>query len=124
MRGQSGCTGVGGACAGPWCGGPVGGVGACGEEEGGLCQPSSLGVAGRFPWPRWPVLGGRRIPGLVFSTRACVHPTLLVHHPEGGAQALLCGASHPAPSPWVGLGSTQGVVWCGVVWSGAVACRD
>ena len=48
---------------------------------------------------------------------------------QGGARALSCGASRPAPSPWVELGSTQGVVWCGVcgvVWcaEGAVTQRQ
>ena len=100
-------------CAAMW--GPCGWGGHVWGGRGGLCQPSSLGVAGWFPRPRRPVLGGCGILGLVLSTRMCVHPTLLIQHPEGSARALWWGALHPAPSQWVGLGSTQGVVWCGVV---------
>ena len=36
---------------------------ACwGERRGRLCQPSLLGVAGPFPRPWRPVLGGRGLP--------------------------------------------------------------
>ena len=52
----------------------------------------------------------------------CAHPTLLVHHPEGGARALSCRASHPAPSPWVELGSTQVVLCCVVLFCVALCC--
>ena len=43
--------------------------------------------------------------------------------PPGGARALSFGASHPAPSPWVELGSTQCLFAFGAGWlGGCVGC--
>ena len=98
------------------------GKGVEGRWRGRLYQPSSLGIAGPFPGPWRPVLGGRGVPGdgaWHWDVRA---PDTVSTPPIGSARALSSGASHPAPSPWVELGSTQGVVWCGVVWCGVVWC--
>ena len=60
---------------------------------------------------------GRGVPGdgaWHWDVRA---PDTVSTPPTGGARALSFGASHPAPSPWVELGSTQCGVWfvvCGV----------
>ena len=111
----------GGTCQGS-AEGPVSGRACWGERRGRLGHPSSLGV----PTVPRAVAAGTRGPrgplGVVLGTGACAHPTLLVHCLQGSARALSSGASHPAPSPWVELGSTQAVVWCGVVWCGVVWC--
>ena len=57
---------------------------------------------------------------MVLSAQVRAHPTLLVHHPQEWCPGPVEWASHPACSLWVGLGSTQGVVWCGVVQCGVV----
>ena len=117
--GERGSTGAAGGGGGGACRavavGHVCGEGVCGGEEGRLCRPSSLGVAGRSRCRGGRYSGATGSLGLVFGTGACAHPTLLVHLPEGGARALSCGALHPARSPRVELGSTKGVVWCSVV---------
>ena len=117
LRAAWGCVGW------SWGRGPCGwGKGVEGRWRGRLYQPSSLGIAGPFPGPWRPVLGGRGVPGdgaWHWDVRA---PDTVSTPPIGSARALSSGASHPAPSPWVELGSTQGVVWCGVVWCGVVWC--
>ena len=104
------------------------------EGRGGRWYRCPSGVADLFPRLRRPVLGGHGIPRLVLSTGECVHPTLLVYRPRA-VSGPFEWASQPAPSPWVGLGSTQGGVgggglacgvWCGVgcgvVWRGVAWC--
>ena len=92
--------------------------GAEGEARSAVLYWGSLTV------PRAEAAGtrGRGVPGdgaWHWDVRA---PDTVSTPPTGGARALSFGASHPAPSPWVELGSTQGVVWCGVVWCGVVRC--
>ena len=92
--------------------------GAEGEARSAVLYWGSLTV------PRAEAAGtrGRGVPGdgaWHWDVRA---PDTVSTPPTGGARALSFGASHPAPSPWVELGSTQGVVWCGVVWCGVVWC--
>ena len=117
LRAAWGCVGW------SWGTGPCGwGKGVEGRWTGRLYQASSLGIAGPFPGPWRPVLGARGVPGdgaWHWDVRA---PDTVSTPPIGSARALSSGASHPAPSPWVELGSTQGVVWCGVVWCGLVWC--
>ena len=84
--------------------------GAEGEARSAVLYWGSLTV------PRAEAAGtrGRGVPGdgaWHWDVRA---PGTVSTPPTGGARALSSGASHPAPSPWVELGSTQGVVWCGV----------
>ena len=84
--------------------------GAEGEARSAVLYWGSLTV------PRAEAAGtrGRGVPGdgaWHWDVRA---PDTVSTPPTGGARALSSGASHPAPSPWVELGSTQGVVWCGV----------
>ena len=84
--------------------------GAEGEARSAVLYWGSLTV------PRAEAAGtrGRGVPGdgaWHWDVRA---PDTVSTPPTGGARALSFGASHPAPSPWVELGSTQGVVWCGV----------
>ena len=88
--------------------------GAEGEARSAVLYWGSLTV------PRAEAAGtrGRGVPGdgaWHWDVRA---PDTVSTPPTGGARALSFGASHPAPGPWVELGSTQGVVWCGVVWCG------
>ena len=124
LRAVWGCVGW------SWGRGPCGwGKGVEGRWRGRLYQPSSLGIAGPFPGPWRPVLGGRGVPGdgaWHWDVRA---PDTVSTPPIGSARALSSGASHPAPSPWVELGSVVccelgwgDVMWCGVVWCGVV-CR-
>ena len=90
---------------------------------------SAVLYGGSLTVPRAKAAGtrGRGVPGdgaWHWDVRA---PDTVSTPPIGSARALSSGASHPAPSPWVELGSTQrvvwcGVVWCGVVWSGVVWC--
>ena len=92
--------------------------GAEGEARSAVLYWGSLTV------PRAEAAGtrGRGVPGdgaWHWDVRA---PDTVSTPPTGGARALSFGASHPAPSPWVELGSTQGVVWCGMVWCGVVWC--
>ena len=94
--------------------------GAEGEARSAVLYWGSLTV------PRAEAAGtrGRGVPGdgaWHWDVRA---PDTVSTPPTGGARALSFGASHPAPSPWVELGSTQGVVWCGVVWCGVVWCAE
>ena len=95
---------------------------AGGREEGEA--RSAVLYWGSLTVPRAEAAGtrGRGVPGdgaWHWDVRA---PDTVSTPPIGSARALLSGASHPAPSPWVELGSTQGVVWCGVVWCGVVWC--
>ena len=96
---------------------------ACrGGAEGGA--RSAVLYWGSLTVPRAEAAGtrGRGVPGdgaWHWDVRA---PDTVSTPPIGSARALSSGASHPAPSPWVELGSTQGVVWCGVVWCGVVWC--
>ena len=85
--------------------------GAEGEARSAVLYRGSLTV------PRAEAAGtrGRGVPGdgaWHWDVRA---PDTVSTPPTGGARALSSGASHPAPSPWVELGSTQDAVWCGVV---------
>ena len=66
--------------------------------------------------------GGRGVPGDGAWHWGVHAPDTVSTLPIGSARALSSGALHPAPSPWVELGSTQGVVWCGVVWCGVMWC--
>ena len=93
-----------------------------GGEEGEA--RSAVLYWGSLTVPRAKAAGtrGRGVPGdgaWHWDVRA---PDTVSTPPIGSARALSSGASHPAPSPWVELGSTQGVVWCGVVWCGVVWC--
>ena len=120
--------------------GPVGGAKARGGRMSGLLRGLARGRArrgreegeawsavlygGSLTVPRAKAAGtrGRGVPGdgaWHWDVRA---PDTVSTPPIGSARALSSGASHPAPSPWVELGSTQGVVWCGVVWCGVVWC--
>ena len=118
LRAAWGCVGW------SWGRGPCGwGKGVEGRWRGRLYQPSSLGIAGPFPGPWRPVLGGRGVPGdgaWHWDVRA---PDTVSTPPIGSARALSSGASHPAPSPWVELGSTQCVLPCCVVSCRVVSCR-
>ena len=93
--------------------------GAEGEARSAVLYRGSLTV------PRAEAAGtrGRGVPGdgaWHWDVRA---PDTVSTPPTGGARALSSGASHPAPSPWVELGSTQcAVVYCVVVWC-VVLCR-
>ena len=87
---------------------------AGGREEGEA--RSAVLYWGSLTVPRAEAAGtrGRGVPGdgaWHWDVRA---PDTVSTPPIGSARALSSGASHPAPSPWVELGSTQGVVWCGV----------
>ena len=113
--------GGGGACLGSSVG-PVRGRARRGGEEGEA--RSAVLYWGSLTVPRAEAAGtrGRGVPGdgaWHWDVRA---PDTVSTPPIGSARALSSGASHPAPSPWVELGSTQGVVWCGVVWCGVVWC--
>ena len=113
--------GGGGACLGSSVG-PVRGRARRGGEEGEA--RSAVLYWGSLTVPRAKAAGtrGRGVPGdgaWHWDVRA---PDTVSTPPIGSARALSSGASHPAPSPWVELGSTQGVVWCGVVWCGVVWC--
>ena len=110
-----------GACLGFGLG-PVRGRARRGREEGEA--RSAVLYGGSLTVPRAKAAGtrGRGVPGdgaWHWDVRA---PDTVSTPPIGSARALSSGASHPAPSPWVELGSTQGVVWCGVVWCGVVWC--
>ena len=110
-----------GACLGFGLG-PVRGRARRGREEGEAW--SAVLYGGSLTVPRAKAAGtrGRGVPGdgaWHWDVRA---PDTVSTPPIGSARALSSGASHPAPSPWVELGSTQGVVWCGVVWCGVVWC--
>ena len=113
----------GGACLGSSVG-PVRGRARRGGEEGEA--RSAVLYGGSLTVPRAKAAGtrGRGVPGdgaWHWDVRA---PDTVSTPPIGSARALSSGASHPAPSPWVELGSTQGVVWCGVVWCGVVWCAE
>ena len=102
--------------------GPVRGRARRGGEKGEGW--SAVLYGGSLTVPRAEAAGtrGRGVPGdgaWHWDVRA---PDTISTPPIGSARALSSGASHPAPSPWVELGSTQGVVWCGVVWCGVVWC--
>ena len=113
--------GGGGACLGSSVG-PVRGRARRGGEEGEA--RSAVLYWGSLTVPRAKAAGtrGRGVPGdgaWHWDVRA---PDTVSTPPIGSARALSSGASHPAPSPWVELGSPQRVVWCGVVWCGVVWC--
>ena len=106
-----------GACLGFGLG-PVRGRARRGREEGEAW--SAVFYGGSLTVPRAKAAGtrGRGVPGdgaWHWDVRA---PDTVSTPPIGSARALSSGASHPAPSPWVELGSTQAVPWCGVVWCG------
>ena len=88
---------------------------AGGREEG----EARLAVLywGSLTVPRAQAAGtrGRGVPGDGAWHSDVRAPDTVSTPPIGSARALSSGASHPAPSPWVELGSTQGVVWCGMV---------
>ena len=93
-----------------------------GGEEGEA--RSAVLYRGSLTVPRAEAAGtrGRGVPGDGAWHWDVSAPDTVSTPPIGSARALSSGASHPAPSPWVELGSTQGVVWCGVVWCGVVWC--
>ena len=102
-----------GACLGFGLG-PVRGRARRGREEGEAW--SAVLYRGSLTVPRAKAAGtrGRGVPrdgAWHWDVRA---PDTVSTPPIGSARALSSGASHPAPSPWVELGSTQGVVWCDV----------
>ena len=94
-----------------------------GREEGEA--RSAVLYWGSLTVPRAEAAGtrGRGVPGdgaWHWDVRA---PDTVSTPPIGSARALSSGASHPAPSPWVELGSTQSVVLCcGVVWCVVLCC--
>ena len=103
----------------------------CGDSSAGQacvgrnmrrCEPSSLGLAGWFLGPIGLVLWVSRVPGDGTLCWSAHTPDAVCTPLIGSAWALSWPALHLAPSQWVGLGSTQGVVWCGVVWCGVVWC--
>ena len=118
--------------------GPVGGAKARGGRMSGLLRGLARGRArrgreegeawsavlygGSLTVPRAKAAGtrGRGVPGdgaWHWDVRA---PDTVSTPPIGSARALSSGASHPAPSPWVELGSTQ--VLCCVVLCCVVLC--
>ena len=95
--------------------------GAKGEARSAVLNLGSLTV------PRAEAAGtrGRGVPGdgaWHWDVRA---PDTVSTPPTGGARALSSGASHPAPSPWVELGSTQVAscfaARCRVLWRSVVS---
>ena len=121
-RGHGQERGAGGACPGSSVG-PVSGRARRGGEEGEATSadhyPGSLTV------PRAEAAGtrGRGVPGdgaWHWDVRA---PNTVSTPPIGSARALSSGSSHPAPSPWVELGSTQVVLLCGVLYLVVPRCR-
>ena len=90
-------------------GGRVGGRGGGGQ----VSRP----LWGSLTVPRADAAGtrGRGVPGDGAWHWGVHAPDTVSTLPIGSARALSSGASHPVPSPWVELGSTQGVVWCDVV---------
>ena len=111
-----------GACLGFGLG-PVCGRARRGREEGEAW--SAVLYGGSLPVPRAKAAGtrGRGVPGDgAWHWDVCA-PDTVSTPPIGSARALSSGASHPAPSPWVELGSTQrdGVLWCA---EGAVTRRQ
>ena len=105
------------------CRGAAGDGAGCGEDKERPLQSASLGVVDQFPRPKRPVLGGRRILGLVLSAGARPHLTLLVHRPRavpGPCRVGFTPSTHP-------MGRARGysgcgVVWWGMVWCGVVSC--
>ena len=100
------CGGGGGACLGPSVG-PSRGRARRGVKEGQA--RSAVLYWGSLTVPRAKAAGtrGRGVPGdgaWHWDVRA---PDTVCTPPIGSARALSSGASHPAPSPWVELGSTQ-----------------
>ena len=113
--------GGGGACLGSSVG-PVRGRARRGGEEGEA--RSAVLYWGSLTVPRAKAAGtrGRGVPGdgaWHWDVRA---PDTVSTPPIGSARALSSGASHPAPSPWVELGSTQCGVLCCVVLCCVVLC--
>ena len=117
LRGGCGGAGAGarggGACLGS-SPGPVRGRARTGGEEGEA--RSAVLYWGSLTVPRAKAAGtrGRGVPwdgAWHWDLRA---PDTVTTPPIGSARALLSGASHPAPSPWVELESTQCAlgVWC------------
>ena len=118
---RGGGGGGGGACLGSSVG-PVRGRARRGGEEGEA--RSAVLYWGSLTVPRAKAAGtrGRGVPGdgaWHWDVRA---PDTVSTPPIGSARALSSGASHPAPSPWVELGSTQCVVLCCVVLCCVVLC--
>ena len=120
--------------------GPVGGAKARGGRMSGLLRGlvrgrvrrgreegeawSAVLYGGSLTVPRAKAAGarGRGVPGdgaWHWDVRA---PDTVSTPPIGSARALSSGASHPAPSPWVELGSTQRVVLCCVVLRYVLLC--
>ena len=104
--------GGGGACLGSSVG-PVRGRTRRGGEEGEA--RSAVLYWGSLTVPRAKAAGTRGcgVPGdgaWHWDVRA---PDTVSTPPVGSARALSSGASHPAPSPWVELGSTQCIAF---VW--------
>ena len=113
--------GGGGACLGstegPACGR------ACSEGEEGEARSAVLHW-GSLSVPRAGAAGtrGRGVPGDGAWHWGVLAPGTVSTLPIGSARALSSGASHPAPSPWVELGSTQCVVLCCVVLCCVLCC--
>ena len=105
--------GGGGACLG-FSVGPVRGRARRGGEEGEARSAVLYWGSLTVPRARRPVLGAAGSLGMVLGNGTCAHPTLLVHRLLAEPGPCRPGL-RTAPSPWVELGSTQGVVWCDVV---------
>ena len=96
---------------------------ACRRGEEGEARSAVL-YWGSLTVPRAEAAGtrGRGVPG-DGAWHWDVHaPDTVSTPPKGSARALSSGASHPAPSPWVELGSTQSAVLCCAVLCCAVLC--
>ena len=102
--------------------GPVRGRARRGGEEGDA--KSAVLFWGSLTAPRAEPAGtrGRGIPGEGAWHWGVHAPDNVSTLPSGSARALSSGASHPAPSPWVELGSTHCVVLCCVVLCCVVLC--
>ena len=124
-RGGRGGAGAGarggGACLG-FSVGPVRGQARRGGEEGEA--RSAVLYRGSLTVPRAEAAGtrGRGVPrddAWHWDVRAPDTVSTLL---QGSARALSSGASHPAPSPWVELGSTQAVLCCAVLCFAVLCC--
>ena len=91
------------------------GAGALGERRGRLGEPSSLGVADRFPEPRRPVQGGRGLPWGGVWHLGVRTPNNVSTLPLGQCPGPVVRGFAAGTQP---MGRNWGVlrVWCGLVW--------
>ena len=111
----------GGACAGPcgWGGRVWGG--------GGEAVPAVLSrVAGQFPRPRRPVLGGCRIPWVVVQHLSVRAPDTVSTPPRAWRLGPVVPGFAPGTQLMGRAGEYSGcsVVWCGTVWHCVVGRRS